>query len=80
LDRPSVNFDTAENLLIGVSSERWADDIGDITYVLCGKARIPFSVMEEYCADNRVSAERLGKTAARKHHETFFGRDLRVNA
>jgi hypothetical protein len=63
-----------------VSSERWINDIGDITYVRCGKTRIPFSEIEEYCADNRVSAERLGKTAARKHHETFFGRDLRVNA
>jgi hypothetical protein len=75
-----VNFDAAENFLIAVLSERWTDDIGDITYVTCGKARIPFSVTEEYCADNRVSAERLGKTSARKHHETFFGRDLRINA
>jgi hypothetical protein len=32
-------------------------DIGDITYVQCGKVRIPFSEMEEYSADNRVTAE-----------------------
>jgi hypothetical protein len=46
-----------KKLLTPLSSERWIDDIGDITYARCGKARIPFSEMEEYCADNGVSAE-----------------------
>jgi hypothetical protein len=41
--------------LATVSSERWIDDIGDITYVRCGKARISFPVVEEYSGDNCVS-------------------------
>jgi hypothetical protein len=38
-----------------MSSERWVDDIGDSTYVRCGKTRIPFSEIEEYCADDKVN-------------------------
>jgi hypothetical protein len=46
-----------QNFLATVSSERRIDDIGDFTYVRCGKVRIPFSETEEYSADNRVTAE-----------------------
>jgi hypothetical protein len=40
-----------------MSGERWMEDIGDITYVRGGKVRIPFSMMEEYCADNRANGK-----------------------
>jgi len=33
------------------------EDIGDITYLRGGKVRIPFSMMEEYCADNRANGK-----------------------
>jgi hypothetical protein len=48
------------------------DDIGDSTYVRSGKTRIPFSGNEEYCGDNRVSAESLGKATARKASRDFY--------
>jgi hypothetical protein len=41
-----------QSSLTTVSSERWMDDIGNSTYVQCGKTRIPLSEIEEYCADD----------------------------